>query len=230
VNAGDDDFDPELADLLREEAARPLPDEAVKAAVRSELGSILAGPPMGPVPAAPITRPSPVLPAAGKLLVAMLVGGVIGAGIHAKLAAPSVVDRHREVTLPSAVIAPAESASGPVVPVVSPLQLPSVPNASSSTAHASASPRAEGDLAAERRILEIGRTALGRGDGPAAIAALDRHAREYPRGQLVEEREAMAVQALVMAGRNKEAAERAARFRRRFPDSPFARNVDEALR
>jgi hypothetical protein len=75
------------------------------------------------------------------------------------------------------------------------------------------------DLSREREILDIAKTALGRGDASAALARTEDHARTYPRGALAEEREALAVQALVAAGRAAEAKSRAARFAKVFPKS-----------
>jgi hypothetical protein len=86
------------------------------------------------------------------------------------------------------------------------------------------------DLAAERALIEQARTALARGRGDVALAALDRHARAYPRGALEEERESLRVEALAGDGRSDQARAAGARFHRRFPRSIFAPVVDEALR
>jgi hypothetical protein len=75
------------------------------------------------------------------------------------------------------------------------------------------------DLAAERAILDVARTALARGDGAGSLAAAQDHARKFPRGALAEEREAIAVQALVLSGDVPAARQRAERFRRAFPGS-----------
>ena len=56
-------------------------------------------------------------------------------------------------------------------------------------------------------------------DGAAALAATRDHERRFPGGQLVQEREAMAVRALVLLGRVPEARARTDRFRARFPGS-----------
>ena len=71
--------------------------------------------------------------------------------------------------------------------------------------------------------------ALAQGNAPAAVAALRRHEREFARGRLVEEREAMLVQALVRAGSRDEAIQRARAFRERFPGSLFLPVVDGAF-
>ena len=75
------------------------------------------------------------------------------------------------------------------------------------------------DLAAERVLLETARTALERNDAEHAIAALDRHRQRFPRGQLREERESLAVYALVASGKPEEARAKTAEFHRAFPQS-----------
>lgn len=53
-----------------------------------------------------------------------------------------------------------------------------------------------------------------------------RHEREFPRGRLEEEREVLYIQALVQAGQQREAVQRAQDFRTRFPDSLMLPAVD----
>jgi TolA-binding protein len=105
--------------------------------------------------------------------------------------------------------------------------------APSSQARASGDGRAaeskDSRLSAERNLLEISRTALGRGKIDWALAALRRHARLYPNGQLAEERDGLMVQALVGKGDYAQARERATRFHRQHPHSLFAPAVDQAL-
>ncbi len=91
-------------------------------------------------------------------------------------------------------------------------------------------PTQDSSLAAERALIETGRTALARGDHASALEALNRHESSFPKGQLAEEREALAIQTLVAAGRAREAVERGARFRLRYPESILLPVVDESLR
>jgi hypothetical protein len=140
---------------------------------------------------------------------------VVGAGIGWVARRPpeavvtaAPVASHTPTALPSA-----ESVASAPAATVRPQDLPTVPNAVTS--------RPPPDLAAERALLDVARTALGRGAGGNALAACDDHARKYPRGSLAEEREAIAVQALVLEGRNEDARARAERFRRTHPRSIF---------
>jgi hypothetical protein len=90
------------------------------------------------------------------------------------------------------------------------------PDPSSSKASSS---NAADPVADERKILDLARGAVEQEDGAGALAATDAHARKYPRGVFVQEREAIAVRALVLLGRTDEARTRVERFRARFPDS-----------
>jgi hypothetical protein len=87
-----------------------------------------------------------------------------------------------------------------------------------------------GALAAEQSLLDPARVALARGDGAAALTGLDLHQRRFPTGALAQEREAMAVQALMLAGDDDAARGRAARFRARYPDSLLLPAIDATLR
>jgi hypothetical protein len=110
---------------------------------------------------------------------------------------------------------------------------PSAPSTPSATSHPSSvttSDHADHDLASERILLERARSALARGDGSQALAALDQHARSYKTGQLAEEREALSIQALLAVDRQDEATGRAARFRAAYPHSVFLPMIDEMLR
>ncbi len=87
------------------------------------------------------------------------------------------------------------------------------------SASAKNTPTSTSDLARERAIIEVARTAVSRERYSAALEAIDRHAREFPKGQLAEEREGLRVIALARSGQSNEAGERAAAFRKRYPQS-----------
>jgi len=96
---------------------------------------------------------------------------------------------------------------------------------------AARSPQAEvrPDLTAERQLLDKARQALDREDGAATLAAVAEHERRYPAGVLVQEREAMAVRALLLVGRTGEAQARATRFRTRFPNSVLLPAIESVI-
>lgn len=67
-------------------------------------------------------------------------------------------------------------------------------------------------------------------DAPlAALARTDDHLRAYPAGLLAQERELLAIDALVRLGRRAPAEERARRFENRYPDSPLRRRLPRVL-
>jgi TolA-binding protein len=118
----------------------------------------------------------------------------------------------------TSVLAPAPSASAAPVLVASSRALSSADR-----------PGHDLDLARERAALEVARTAIGRGQSASALQALAQHAREFPRGQLGEEREALWIQALLGSGQAAEARARAARFRARYPKSMMIPVLDALL-
>jgi hypothetical protein len=172
----------------------------------------------------------------GKLLAAFALGGLAGGATTALVARPServvYVDRPVSASsvarpLPTTSASPEAEAPPPAVsasgtaPIMAPLSAPS----------ASSHPRSRDTaLAAERALIERARSALARGDAPGALLAIAQHQHDFPAGQLSEEREALAVQALVAAGRTQEASQRGARFRSTFPNSLLLPLVDQALR
>jgi TolA-binding protein len=119
---------------------------------------------------------------------------------------------------PAPVAAPAPSAvvtSPPLVvaPPSAELPSPSPPKATPVT------PPSEADL------LEQARAALKAGDSARALQRASEHAKRYPRGVLVQEREVLAIQALRRLGRDAEADRRADAFARAYPGSAFQRKL-----
>jgi hypothetical protein len=168
----------------------------------------------------------------GMGVLGLLVGGAIGAVVHAALAHPET--QVLTVLAPVLIAAPAVAP-----PPVAPEPSSSADAASPIVAQAPVAPRTaavprndasrDADLAAERGLLEMARTALARGQAEDALQALERHAASFPRGRLAEEREVLAIQSLVALGRPADAKARASRFRHLFPTSILQPAVDAAL-
>jgi hypothetical protein len=91
-----------------------------------------------------------------------------------------------------------------------------------STVATSASPSAH----EESQLIGSARTALRAGDATGALQLLDRVERRYPQGVLVQEREALRVEALAALGRTAEAKARADAFVRVYPKSPHVARVN----
>lgn len=73
--------------------------------------------------------------------------------------------------------------------------------------------------ATELSLLEPARSSISRGDYAAALSALSQHRREFPNGQLSQEREALRVRALWGLGQKPAALAAASAFRKRYPRS-----------
>jgi len=103
------------------------------------------------------------------------------------------------------------------------------PPAPSVTSRAAAAPASgtgtAGPLPTESELLERAR-AGARSDPAATLALVAEHASRFPSGPLTQEREVIAITALVAAGRTAEAHARAERFFAAFPGSPHLRRVD----
>jgi hypothetical protein len=62
-----------------------------------------------------------------------------------------------------------------------------------------------------------------------ALSLCDEHQRDYPGGGLTQERELIAVAALLRLGRSSSAESRAARFRASYPSSPYLPRLDRLV-
>jgi hypothetical protein len=84
------------------------------------------------------------------------------------------------------------------------------------------------DFLREAKLVAKARGAL-RGHPSEALRLTREAAEAFPRGQLVEEREAVAIRALALLGRNEQAKTRAQAFLRLYSDGPHADAVRRAI-
>jgi hypothetical protein len=84
------------------------------------------------------------------------------------------------------------------------------------------------DFLREAKLVAKARGAL-RGHPSEALRLTREAAEAFPRGQLVEEREAVAIRALARLGRNEQARTRAQAFLRLYSDGPHADAVRRAI-
>jgi hypothetical protein len=156
---------------------------------------------------------------------AFVAGAVAGVGAYSMVRPPAaerIVYVEREV--PARIEPPAPASSFAATPVQTPTAAPGTTSGARPV-----SPPAPSSLAAERTLLDDARAALASGDAGRALQLGDEHLRRFPRGQLGEEREAIAIQSLVALGRYPEARARAAHFRAAAPQSLFMPAIDAAL-
>jgi TolA-binding protein len=212
----------DLRDFLDAERELDVPHRDVHDRLYARIAPLLVAPPGAGPDANPADAATGTVVKAGlgaKLLVpaiCTMLGAAGGAATHAYLAAqrsPAPVERNvvsaAAPPLPSA-SAPASLASAdPVTPV------PAV----SASSRATPEPAAPASLRAERLLLESATAALMRGDDASASASLKKHAQQYPRGALAEEREVLWVKVLRAQGNDKAAEQRARDFKRKFPTS-----------
>jgi hypothetical protein len=81
----------------------------------------------------------------------------------------------------------------------------------------------------EIELLREARLAL-RSSPASALAVTEQHGRLYPRGKLTQERELIAISALMALGRRTAALSRVSAFERAFPGSPYRKQIAELLR
>ncbi len=209
----------DLFKVLEVERARPPvpPDQLARLASRLDatLGS----------PAAPSGLGSPATSGvaaglggkAALLVVGLALGAVGGAGVQKYFGEPREVIVEKRVEVPVRVEvqvpAPVNPTPVPVAPmVVKPKEIGRAP------------------IELERLLIEQATSALGRGKGEDALAACAEHARRFASGQLAEERESIAIRALMELGRKEEALARATEFRAHFPESLLIDVVNDAVR
>lgn len=171
-------------------------------------------PTLGTSTAAPIVA-TWVTARAGVATTLIVVGGAIGL---------VVLPRGESPPGPPAALAPV-SFTAPAVdaPTATPPPPPKPPETP-------APPRAArargGGIDAEVELLDRARAALAAGTPELALAWVDEHAREFPRGSLADAREGARVDALCLQGRTVEAEAAAQRLLAQRPGSPLTRRFE----
>ncbi|HEX5101057.1 MAG TPA: hypothetical protein VFV94_16215, partial [Polyangiaceae bacterium] len=130
-------------------------------------------------------------------------------------------------------------AAEPAAPVTPPAEATAVDRSAPSTPGMRANPSPElprdaapekaRSLAEQQALLDDARGALRRGDGTAALAALRSHTSRFPETVFDEERQAVAIRALVLVGQLDAARQREAAFERRFPASLLTSSLRAAV-
>ena len=146
------------------------------------------------------------------------VGGAFQAGrvYEDRVSPPKMIER------PVVVVAPQAPAPAPAVPEPV-VELEPAPVPAPKPQVKPAAPRPE----AEAAILEQAMGALKGGDAKKALSLCDRHARELgANGLLTQEREVIAIEALMKLGRAAEAKGRAEKFKKAFPTSTHLLKVE----
>jgi hypothetical protein len=238
-----------LREFLDAEKSRPDPSPEVQQRTFSRLSTTLglqvgAGPTSSAPQSPPVSPPSTghvlarmVAHGSRRGLATFLVGAAVGAtayGTVAHLQRESRVERAPAAAIPSRPPEPApmapELASEPrPTGEVAPRPAAAPPSTQRVSSEQETGRTKDQGLAAERKWIEMARTALARGRVDGALAALRHHARHYPGGQLAEERDSLLVQSLVAKGDYAQARTQAARFGQQHPNSLFSPAIAQAL-
>jgi hypothetical protein len=164
----------------------------------------------------------------GSVLGLVAIGSVaywlaVGEG-PAMQARPSPEARASDAALPPRAV---EAPAPVVVPRPEPVVEPEPANRASPRRTTTRTP-ATGEVPSELDLLRAAEASLD-GDPRAALARTDEHLAAYPRGVLAQEREYLAIDALVRLGRHADAAERARRFEAQHPASPLRRRLTRLI-
>jgi hypothetical protein len=182
------------------------------------------------------------------ILKSVLVGAGSAAALVATYAAvtparrsePPAAVAHLVAPAPAALppdnpVAPVLAPPAPVAPAAAPLaERRAVPEprpaaAATDSVGAGGSTAATADrdtlLRDEIRMVSETREALRRGDASRALVLTEQMRTRFPGGVLVQEREALAIEALARSGRRADASARAAAFLRAYPKSMLAERV-----
>jgi hypothetical protein len=233
------DASPATRALLAAARGRDEPPAERLAAVAARLAVVVA--PLGPVvPGAPGGPAAPAAPAP-----AIIAGHAVGAKLGAALVALGLVgggawylrasDRSAPGA-PSAREAPRPAASSAAPPAVA---APAVESPASAEAPAVPGPAPQrppgsierlADRAGEAALVHAADAALRRGDAGGALTLAGEHARRFPAGAHAEERERIAIEALVRLGRSGQARAAAERFLARHPASIYRARIEELVR
>jgi hypothetical protein len=203
------ELSPETRALLASLASSHDPPPEAAARVRAKVEARVASPP-APQRWPWIVGVSAVLLIAAALLARRPPPQVAPTVPPARLATPAPAEVVREV---------------PVAPVAAPTDAPVATPTATPTVARPRRVETGDDLAGELLLIQRAQRALARGDGEAALEALDEHARVHPHGRLVEERQAARVLGLCAVGRADEARAAATRFLARYPASAQAARV-----
>ena len=165
-----------------------------------------------------------------------LVGGATGAALYGALSPREV----RVVYVDRPVLSTSAAAAATAqAPTPTPSAAPTPTTASATPALTAVDPRGKraasptagpgSELARERSLLDLAREHAAHGEPALVLEQTQRHRAQFPHGKLAEEREALAIRALLALGHPNEARARAQEFRRVYPNSLLTPMIDSAL-
>jgi hypothetical protein len=234
----DDGLDPELARLLGAGKSE-VPDDARLAAIAAKLGVVASIGAAGATAGGGTGAGAKLLGTAGAKMVGLKIGAAVLIASAATTTAVVMSSRHEAhapapvgiVVIPSArtsAPSPGSAGSAPESAIFPAPEPPVTVEPRTGPSPRATAPEAAPSPDAEVRLLERAQDAV-RSRPAEALSLAEEHARRFPRGMLVQERELIAIEALMELGRRDEAKARAERFKARFPGSSHARRIDAIL-
>jgi hypothetical protein len=213
------------------------------ASLMSPIGSIAGPPAAAPQVAAPPVAATAARSALiGKLSAAVVALGAFTGGawyLGARSDAPAVV-AEESVTRPAPAVAPpttpmpveppTATAPTPLAPVPvkpptpAPVKPPTAPRPTGRPVHRAT------DTAGETQLVIAAQQALVDGDAATALALTRAHGARFPTGAHAEERDRIAIEALVRLGEREQARVAADRFQARHPSSIYRARIEALLR
>jgi hypothetical protein len=171
----------------------------------------------------------------GAVIVAL---GVVGGGVwyvqprRAEPRAPAIVAPVAEVRSAPAPLVPDAAPVEPPATSATPAPVPDPPPlaAPKRAPHPSSAPSTPADREAEAALVVAAEAALVRDDAAAALGLTRQHGARFPTGAHAEERERIAIEALVRLGRADRAHAAAQRFFTRYPRSIYRARLEGLLR
>lgn len=213
--------DPAASEALRSALAAgraELPSEAEIASLAARLGPLMGpGGGGGAIDPSSAAGPGLALKAAGVVIALAAAGGAVF--LVASDPPPAPPSRERSPPAVEAGLERVDAAipDGVDVPVEAPEAIDARPT--------EPRPRVEVDPEAELALIGAAQEAL-RTSPARALALTAEHRRRFGAGTLAQERELVAIEALVSLGRADEARRRALAFHRRWPSSAHRRRID----
>lgn len=199
-----------------------------------DLGPTIPADPPAVVPAAAGVGKTVVLVVGAVAVAAAIAVGLATAGDDDEVAPVERLLGHAAPTMPAPAIAPMAEPEPAIVPEPEPEIAPAIvpaptkaPRVRAKTESSKPAPVDDGPDALERemRLMSDARAALGAGDAARAIGLLKDHAKQFPRGAFVLEREVSWITALCALGKTDAARTRSDAFLRKHGSHPLAAKV-----
>jgi hypothetical protein len=202
--------------------------ERIERALAARLGSH-AFPP-NPPPVAASARVLALRAIAGAAVGACVIGGAFYAGSRSDEGmTPTVVPTSNRQVVNPLPLASEPSSSAPAAGVVGPAEPTSVGRGEPPSASPASVPRRQDALTREVALLSRAVGALNAGRAGEALATLNEHQRQFPRGILGAERQAAKAQALCSLGRLRQGRAELARLSPKSPAASRAKQVCDSV-